>query len=268
MTANLTHKRILVLLLAATCIVEGGILVRRFVAAPDGSERQPHVGPAKQQGETRVGSLDQAVTISGFKERPPHDHTRGPEAIASNEAKLGAETNAVDTEVVANAQAELDVPEELRYSPEFVSLMQRLKDQGGDLWLLAQMANTQFERQKAIWQRAEIWRSSDRVAMRQKVDQYRWQLIASLLGPEAVNRFQFRNWIRHEWAVVSRDINRDTALALYRLEREQNEANDMLRQSLTNKEISLQEFEQRYRALWAEYQGRKDRMLQQAGVEQ
>jgi hypothetical protein len=86
------------------------------------------------------------------------------------------------------------LPAELTLPAGLTAKLRQLRAAGVDSWLLAHVANTQFERQWQVWSRVQ---EGDGSSLLPNKDRWRQQAVAVAAGADALRRMEIRDWARY-----------------------------------------------------------------------
>lgn len=251
----MNHNRVTILLaLAALCVLQAVVLARRSLYAdkPASTTANPAASPSRS-GREQMVQLPPVASEHGARRVPPPATTTvvGAPRIDGAASTRSGELSKADT---ISASSTLVIPRELQFDQQFAQQLRHLRDMGGDTWILGHMAQTQFYRQWSIWVRshkATVYSARAGEVNDLLKHEYRDAVldrqVSDLLGPEAVNRIKFKDWIRRESSLTTGDASLESIKDVYRAYQEYALVIADLQRQLEAGIISRDEYDGRYR---------------------
>jgi len=230
------NKSLLIAGLALVCLLELVIIGIRYLPAP-----APASPPAPELPPVTVAVRRERQLAATLPDPmlPPEPATPSPVARAE------AEPLPVATNGAASAQAELPAA--------LAKQIQAARAAGGDAWLLAHVAATQFEREWQAWQRSrpQETASVDREALRRDA-------VSAAAGADALRQLEFREWSRNQPELRDPSMTPTQALALYDLQQWYNGQLAELRKTMASDPSA---YRQAWNALAQERMQRRQKIL-------
>ncbi len=229
-------KTALIALLVFACLVELGVIVHRVTG------RMTDEPPAEPPPIPVVVTRQPSRQPEQIPDLPPLPPDNFPSAVAGNEAAPAAPR--------LPGLPGLNLPPELMPATAFVAQLTEARQAGADLWLLAHVSDTQFQRQLAAWRRA----AANTQTTQLDPNQMRRQFIEATAGNDAWRRLQVAGWARSRPELRSANVSIAQAEALFELENVREAQMREIQRAYSSREIDVTTYSQRQGEMRRQYE--------------